>query len=53
MTDKLAGAARNTALAALQSAGWELTPDRDAIQKTFNFANFIDAFGWMSRVALW
>ena len=53
MTDKLAGAARNAALAALQSAGWELTPDRDAIQKTFNFANFIDAFGWMSRVALW
>lgn len=53
MSDKLTGAARDTALAELQSAGWELTTDRDAIQKTFKFANFIDAFGWMSRVALW
>ncbi len=33
--------------------GWtDLAPARDAIAKTFQFKNFIDAFGFMSRVAL-
>ena len=26
---------------------------RDALMKRFLFANFVDAFGWMTRVALW
>ncbi len=26
---------------------------RDAIQKTFVFANFVDAFGFMTRAAIW
>ena len=30
-----------------------LDPDRDAISKTFVFANFVEAFGWMTRMALW
>ena len=25
---------------------------RDAITKTFEFSNFVDAWGWMSRIAL-
>ncbi len=56
MTDKtqepgrLAGAARAEALAAL--SGWAEVEGRDAIAKTFVFANFNAAFGWMSRVAL-
>ena len=33
--------------------GWQHEPNRDAIQKTFVFADFADAFGWMTRVAIW
>jgi 4a-hydroxytetrahydrobiopterin dehydratase len=33
-------------------AGWTKVPGRDAIQKTFTFRNFSQAFGFMSRVAL-
>ena len=32
--------------------GWQLQSDRDAIQKTFTFADFNAAFGFMTRVAL-
>ena len=32
--------------------GWEKIPDRDAIQKTFSFQDFSEAFSWMTRVAL-
>jgi len=32
--------------------GWEKVDGRDAIRKTFVFADFVDAFGWMSKVAL-
>ena len=38
------------ALAGLE--GWALTPDGDAITRTFAFRNFSEAFGFMSRVAL-
>ncbi|MFN4164983.1 MAG: 4a-hydroxytetrahydrobiopterin dehydratase [Ferrovibrio sp.] len=47
---KLEGAARMAALQALP--GWQATPGRDAIAKTFIFADFNTAFGFMSRVAL-
>ena len=41
------------AKAALQSLkGWAETPGRDAIQKSYKFADFNTAFGFMSRVAL-
>ncbi len=33
--------------------GWALTDGRDAIAKTFEFKNFIEAFGWMTRAAIW
>jgi len=37
---------------ALLANGWTMVDGRDAISKTFVFANFIDAFGWMTRMAL-
>jgi len=33
-------------------AGWSAAPGRDAIVKSFKFADFNAAFGWMTRVAL-
>lgn len=32
--------------------GWENVEDRDAIQKTFKFKNFNQAFSFMTRVAM-
>ena len=50
MTDKLTGDARKTALATLKD--WKEVPGRDAIQKSFKFADFNQAWGFMTRVAL-
>lgn len=47
---KLTGAARDEALAALPN--WREVPGRDAITRRFEFRNFSQAFGWMTRVAL-
>jgi 4a-hydroxytetrahydrobiopterin dehydratase len=47
---KLEGAARAAALQALP--GWQAASGRDAITKTFIFADFNAAFGFMTRVAL-
>ncbi len=41
------------ALVPLLASGWTLAGDRDAITKTFRFADFNAAFGFMTRVALW
>ena len=35
-----------------QLKGWTETPGRDAITKTYKFADFTAAFGFMTRVAL-
>lgn len=50
MSDKLTGEDRRIALAGLQ--GWSEVADRDAIVKTYRFADFNGAFGFMTRVAL-
>ncbi|MCA0245122.1 MAG: 4a-hydroxytetrahydrobiopterin dehydratase [Proteobacteria bacterium] len=50
MTDKLTGGARKAALATLKD--WKEVPGRDAIQKSFKFADFNQAWGFMTRVAL-
>ena len=47
---KLEGEARKTALAALP--GWAEVAGRDAIHRTFVFADFNAAFGFMTRAAL-
>lgn len=53
MTEKLNEADRKPALAELGSSGWTLVEGRDAIEKTFEFKNFVQAFGWMAQVAIW
>ncbi|WP_264211334.1 4a-hydroxytetrahydrobiopterin dehydratase [Leisingera thetidis] len=53
MTEKLSDATRGPLLEPLFATGWELVEGRDAITKTFKFGNFADAFGWMTRAAIW
>ncbi len=53
MTEKLNGTDRDAALAPLLDAGWKLDPERDALTRTFRFDSFVEAFGWMTRVAIW
>ena len=36
----------------LLSGGWTSVEGRDAITRTYRFANFVEAFGWMTQVAL-
>ncbi len=52
MAEKLTGAARESALETLRASGWVLMDDRDAIRKSFKFRSFVEAFGWMTRMAL-
>ncbi|MGP3696964.1 4a-hydroxytetrahydrobiopterin dehydratase [Rhodobacter sp. NSM] len=40
-------------LAPLLAAGWSHDAGRGAISKSFRFASFVEAFGFMTRVALW
>jgi 4a-hydroxytetrahydrobiopterin dehydratase len=35
-----------------QLPGWTAAEGRDAIEKTYKFDDFGQAFGWMSRIAL-
>ena len=49
-SEKLSGDARKAALAKL--SGWSDAPDRDAITKKFEFKDFNEAFGFMTRAAL-
>ena len=37
----------------LIESGWVLEEGRDAIRKEFKFKNFVDAFGFMTRAAIW
>lgn len=54
MTKKLTpGPERDNALGPLLSNGWSLVDGRDAIQKTFTFVGFTEAFAFMTRIALW
>jgi len=39
-------------LAELTGAGWSHDVERDAITKSFTFGNFVEAFGWMSQMAI-
>ena len=47
MTQRIGAAA-----AAKQLKGWTETPGRDAIMKSYRFADFNAAFGFMTRIAL-
>ena len=50
MIEKLTGEERAAALKEL--AGWQPVAGRDAIQRSFKFKNFNEAWGFMTRVAL-
>ena len=53
MSDKLSDQERKEDLAPLLQNGWDMVDGRDAITKRFTFRNFVDAFGWMTRAAIW
>lgn len=53
MTDKLSDTGRKTTLEPLLENGWSMVDGRDAITKKFEFTNFVEAFGFMTRTALW
>lgn len=50
MTEKLTD---RSIVVGLFATGWEEVKGRDAIRKTFLFRNFVEAFGFMSRAAIW
>ncbi len=52
MTETLDAAQRAELLEPLLAAGWAMDAERDAIRKTFVFRNFVQAFGWMTQVAI-
>jgi 4a-hydroxytetrahydrobiopterin dehydratase len=51
--EKLGEDTRDMLLQPLLESGWILHGEKDALVKQFKFKNFIDAFGWMTRVAIW
>jgi len=50
MVARLTADERQQALATLD--GWKLADGREAIVRSFSFAGFVDAFGFMAKVAL-
>lgn len=50
MVKQLTTEEREAALAEL--SGWSLADGRDALQRTFTFGNFVEAFGFMTKVAI-
>ena len=50
MASKLTGKARSDALGTLKE--WKEVAGRDAIQRSFKFADFTQAWGFMTKVAL-
>ncbi|TNF57684.1 MAG: 4a-hydroxytetrahydrobiopterin dehydratase [Rhodobacteraceae bacterium] len=53
MTERLSEETRKPLLEPLFANGWKMVEGRDAIEKDFVFDNFVEAFGWMARVAIW
>ncbi|KRS13882.1 pterin-4-alpha-carbinolamine dehydratase [Roseovarius atlanticus] len=53
MSEKLSDTARKTTLEPLLENGWAMVEGRDAIHKTYEFENFVEAFGFMTRCAIW
>lgn len=49
MVSKLEGAEREAALKEVPS--WKVVDGRDAIHKEYKFADFKEAFAWMTKVA--
>ncbi|MEL6643058.1 MAG: 4a-hydroxytetrahydrobiopterin dehydratase [Pseudomonadota bacterium] len=52
MAEKLSPEAHKAALDEMTKAGWAHDAGRDALTKTFQFEDFVEAFGWMSQMAI-
>ena len=52
MNIRLTPQEREKDLASLVENGWSIVQDRDAIFKQFKFKSFVEAFSWMTAVAL-
>jgi len=52
MAELLAQDKRDAILPALGEAGWGAVGGRDAIRKVYVFGDFLEAWGWMTRVAI-
>jgi 4a-hydroxytetrahydrobiopterin dehydratase len=52
MAESLSQADRTRDLPALDASGWRAVEGRDAIRKVWKFANFSEAWAFMSRAAL-
>lgn len=53
MTERLSEETRGPLLGPLLQEGWSMVDGRDAITKTYVFKDFVEAFGWMTRAAIW
>lgn len=53
MAELLTKEERATVLTELLNDGWSLVDGRDAIAQSFKFKTFNQAFGWMTRVAMY
>ncbi len=52
MSDPLTDENRDELLAPLLANGWSLSDNGRIIGKEFEFENFVEAFGWMTRAAI-
>ena len=52
MPNKLTQIERNDELLSLLNNDWKIVDNRNAISKKFKFKSFIQAFSWMTSVAL-
>ncbi|RVV97850.1 4a-hydroxytetrahydrobiopterin dehydratase [Mesobaculum littorinae] len=52
MAEKLTQTERDEDLAPLLASGWSMVDGRDAIARRFEFRNFIEAWGFMTRAAM-
>ena len=52
MVSRLVDSEKENAVGKLSKNGWKHLKERDAIKKSFEFGNFIEAFGWMTKVAI-
>lgn len=53
MVEKLTDADRKAELADLLGNGWKMLEGRDAIKRNYKFKTFNQAFGWMTRIAMY
>ena len=52
MANKLNNEDKKNFISAQTKNGWQYIKENDSIYKKFEFKNFVDAFSWMTKVAL-